>query len=165
MSRVFQWIIIILVLTALGGGYWYWKNARAGQTVAVGSSSDRADFEAPLKTNLELAAGSGIATYARADGADGYATVTDFEGIIRPVKSGEARFVGARRVENTFSSSQAFDNAYWFKLDSATATANQAVAPDGTMTADLIDISSASGTPRIGRDPIPNSSNPMKLVK
>ncbi len=163
MSRVFQWIIIILVLTALGGGYWYWKNARAGQTVAVGSSSDRADFEAPLKTNLELAAGSGIATYARADGADGYATVTDFEGIIRPVKSGEARFVGARRVENTFSSSQAFDNAYWFKLDSATATANQAVAPDGTMTADLIDISSASGTPRIGRDPIPNSSNPNRV--
>lgn len=39
MSRVFQWIIIILVLSALGGGYWYWKNARAGvaqQSVPIG---------------------------------------------------------------------------------------------------------------------------------
>ena len=39
-------------------------------------------------------------TYARTDSTEYVATVTDFEGIIRSVKNGEARFSGARRVEN-----------------------------------------------------------------
>lgn len=45
-------------------------------------------------------------TFSRSDSTDYTATVTDFEGIIRYVKSGEARFQGARRVENLVSYSE-----------------------------------------------------------
>jgi hypothetical protein len=41
--------------------------------------------------------------------------------------------------------SQEFDNAAWFKT-LCTVTANQAIAPDGSLTADLITDTSASGT-------------------
>src|SRR3989339_628048 len=95
LSRVFQYVAIISLFAVIGGGYWYWKNARAAQTV----TDNRPSFEAPLTHDLNLTAGQGIATYSRADGADRRATVTDFEGLIRPVKNGEARFEGARRVE------------------------------------------------------------------
>jgi hypothetical protein len=53
-------------------------------------------FSAPLKTHLLLDRGVGIPTYTRASTA----TVTDFEGLLKTAKSGEARFEGARRVEN-----------------------------------------------------------------
>jgi hypothetical protein len=62
--------------------------------------SDNPSFQADLKNTLDLQAGVGKPTFTRADGADRRATVTDFEGLIKPVKSGEARFEGARRVEN-----------------------------------------------------------------
>jgi len=101
--RVFQYVGIILMCALFGGGYWYWQN-----TQAAGIMTDsRPDFEAPLMTSLDLQEGTGIATYSRADGADRRATVTDFEGLIRPVKNGEARFEGARRVENLNPKSEA----------------------------------------------------------
>lgn len=53
-------------------------------------------FSAPLLTSLILAAGVGLPTYSRAT----IATVTDWEGIVRQVAIGEARFSGARRVQN-----------------------------------------------------------------
>lgn len=53
-------------------------------------------FSAPLLTSLILAAGVGLPTYSRAT----IATVTDWEGVVRQVASGEARFSGARRVQN-----------------------------------------------------------------
>lgn len=109
LSRTFQYLGIMLIVVAMGGGYWYWKQARAAQTV----TDNRPSFEAPLTTGLDLAAGQGIATYSRADGADRRATVTDFEGRIIPVKQNEARFEGARRVENLFSYSNDFSNAAW----------------------------------------------------
>ena len=108
-SRIIQYGVIILITATVGGGYWYWKNVQAAQTV----TDNRPSFEAPLTHDLNLSAGQGIATYSRADGADRRATVTDFEGRIIPVKQNEARFEGARRVENLFSYSNDFSNAAW----------------------------------------------------
>lgn len=53
-------------------------------------------FFAPLLTSLVLSKGIGDPTFTRATTA----TVTDFEGLMKTAKSGEARFEGARRVEN-----------------------------------------------------------------
>jgi hypothetical protein len=49
---------------------------------------------------------------------------------------------GART--NLAERSNEFDDAAWVKTDGATATADQAIAPDGTLTADLLDISAAN---------------------
>jgi hypothetical protein len=126
--RVLQYLLIILIAAAAGGGYWYWKNARAAQQV----TDNRPSFEAPLTTDLNLTAGQGIATYSRADGADRRATVTDFEGLIRPVKAGEARFDGARRVENLVgTTSENFSNAAW-TISSASLSPGIADPSNGT---------------------------------
>ena len=55
-------------------------------------------FAASLKSSLvpETATGSSTPTFTRATAA----TVTDFEGLVKPVISGESRFAGARRVRN-----------------------------------------------------------------
>lgn len=138
--RVFQYVGIILICALFGGGYWYWQN-----TQAAGIMTDsRPDFEAPLMTSLDLQEGTGIATYSRADGADRRATVTDFEGLIRPVKNGEARFEGARRVENLIAYSEAFNHATWSKV-SITVTSDSVMAPDGSTTADLLTTGGAAG--------------------
>ncbi|MBI2439308.1 MAG: hypothetical protein HYV45_01755 [Candidatus Moranbacteria bacterium] len=146
LHRTFQYSIIILICVAFLG-YWYWQKTRAAQTVG----DDRPSFEAPLTTSLDLIRGMGVATFSRADGADRRATVTDFENLIRPVKSGEARFEGARRVENFISYSETFDNAAWGKQGSVSVTANQATAPDGSLAADLISIGSYASGDAIGR--------------
>ena len=65
------------------------------------SSVNKPNFFAPLKSSLSPQRGTGSATFTRATSA----TVTDFEGIIKTVKSGEARFEGARRVENLLTPS------------------------------------------------------------
>lgn len=91
------------------------------------------DFFILLTSSLALSRGVGSPTFTR----NTTATVTDFEGVIRQAKSGEARLEGARRVENLLSYSQEFDNAAWLK-NNATVTANAATAPDGTMTADKL---------------------------
>lgn len=102
-------MVIIVLCTLAGGGYWYWKQARAGQQV----TDNRPSFEAPLTSSLELSAGQGTATYSRSDGADHRATLTDFEGIIRSAKDGEARFEGVRRVENLLLKSETYDGTSW----------------------------------------------------
>ena len=49
-------------------------------------------------------------------------TTVDFEGLVRPILSGEARFRGLRRVENgVATTSEDFSNAAWTKI-SATIT-------------------------------------------
>lgn len=55
-----------------------------------------ASFFAPLTSNLTLSKGTGSITSSRASTA----TVQDFEGLTKLCKAGEARFNGARRVEN-----------------------------------------------------------------
>lgn len=57
-------------------------------------------LRAPLTTSIVPSIGPAL-TFARATTA----TTVDFEGLIRPVKSGEARFYGARRVENLLTNS------------------------------------------------------------
>lgn len=46
--------------------------------------------------------------------------------------------------QNRLTYSEQFDNVAWTKQASVTTTANQAVAPDGTQTADLVDVTSAA---------------------
>ncbi|MFA6161788.1 MAG: hypothetical protein WC766_06530, partial [Patescibacteria group bacterium] len=91
--------IIILFLVATFGGYYLWQ---FGIYAASTFTADRPSFQADLKNTLDLQAGIGKPTFTRATTA----TVTDFEGLIKKVKSGEARFEGARRVENLFSGSE-----------------------------------------------------------
>lgn len=92
---------------------------------------DYADFFAPLKNSLVLSRGTGDPTFTRATSA----TVTDFEGIIRTVKSGEARFEGARRVENLLTYSEDFSNGIWVKIPSAISsiTSDASLSPIGTL--------------------------------
>lgn len=123
--RVFQYVGIILICALFGGGYWYWQNTQAAGVM----TDSRPDFEAPLMTSLDLQEGTGIATYSRADGADRRATVTDFEGLIRPVKNGEARFEGARRVENLNPKSEA--DSGWTGAGSSPPTVQTSVTYKG----------------------------------
>lgn len=137
LHRTFQYLGIMLVMAVMGGGYWYWKTTRAAQTI----ESDAPSFEAPLTHSLDLARGIGTPTYSRSDGADRRATVTDFEGLIRTVKNGEARFEGARRVENLVTYSEAFDNSVWVGYcgtKNFVANSGDITAPNGTYTAEKI---------------------------
>ncbi len=138
--RTIQYIGILLALGFIAVGYWYFRS-EAAQTVTTGSDTARPDFEAPLTTDLNLTRGSGKPTFTRSDGAHREATVTDFEGLIKPVRDGEARFVGARRVENLLGYTERLDYneaSIWYQLLGATATANTVAAPDGTMTAETV---------------------------
>ena len=75
-------------------------------TNALGSSLDPltafmngSTFYAPLRSSLVLTRGTGSPTFTRAT----VATVVDFEGLVKNCISGEARFTGARRVQNLFA--------------------------------------------------------------
>lgn len=75
-------------------------------TNALGSSLDPltafmngSGFYASLKSSLVLDRGTGSPTFTRAS----VATVVDHEGLVRNCISGEARFTGARRIENLIS--------------------------------------------------------------
>jgi hypothetical protein len=108
-----------------------------GDAGGVGSYS----FLAPLLTSTVLSRGTGTATYTRATTA----SVTDFEGLLKTAKSGETRFVGARRVENLLTYSQEISTTRGYATDSlSTLIINSAIAPDGTMTASTF--SQISGT-------------------
>lgn len=74
-------------------------------------------FNAPLTHNLLLTKGQGVATFTRTTTA----TVADFEGLLKTAKAGEARFEGARRVENLIPAT-------------GTGSASLAVATAKTMT-------------------------------
>ena len=65
------------------------------------------------------------------------ATVTDNDWIIRNCLSGEARFQGARRVQNLYTYSQDISNAVWTAV-SCTKQSNVTTAPDGTITGDRV---------------------------
>jgi hypothetical protein len=94
--RIIQWIAITLILS-VGAGWYYRVKVQGAQTTII---SESPSFQADLKNTLDLQAGVGVPTYSRSDTANYSATVTDFEGLIKPVKNGEARFEVARRVEN-----------------------------------------------------------------
>jgi hypothetical protein len=78
-------------------------------------------FSAPLISSVTaFGKGSTTPTFTRATTA----TITDHEGFVRNVLSGEPRFYGARRIRNQFTFSQDFTNAIWTKnaLTSSTFT-------------------------------------------
>jgi len=75
------------------------------------------------------------------------ATFLDQDSIIRTAAAGEARFTGARRVENLCLQSEDFDTTW---VDTGvTSTADQAANPlDDAVTADLIDSGTADASAR-----------------
>jgi hypothetical protein len=107
-------------------------------------------FSAPL-TNSLLASGKGSTTptFTRATTA----FFKDFEGVLREVQSGEARFQGARRVRNIQTKTEDFtiDGTNWNIFNAGTGSAptttnNYALAPDNTMTAGRLQMTIAAGT-------------------
>ena len=64
---------------------------------------------------------------------------------------------------NRIKWSQDFDNAPWTCLDGAAVTPNQTLAPDGTLTADLINISAMTGS-RISQDITQATSIPLPNI-
>lgn len=90
-------------------------------------------FDLPLRTSIvpAYAAGSATPTFTRASAA----TVVDHEGIVRYCKSGEARFWGARRVENLMWPGQGSEgNSAFTTTGSVTITGDQ-IGPLGTVNA------------------------------
>jgi len=85
-------------------------------------------FSAPLKTTLVPDKGFDSASFTRASAA----TVSDFEGITKGCNISEARFVGARRVENLISYSEDVSNNYWVKEHGVIS--NSTVTLDGLPT-------------------------------
>jgi hypothetical protein len=59
------------------------------------------------------------------------ATVKDFEGLVREVKSGEARFEGARRVENLITASEDMTNGAYSTENGTHTVAAGSVTFDG----------------------------------
>lgn len=90
-------------------------------------------FFAPLTDSVVPNRSMWPITFSRATAA----TVLDHEWIVRYCLSGEARFQGARRVENLFSYSEDASNAYWNKVRSS-VTANAIAWPSGNLVADLV---------------------------
>jgi hypothetical protein len=86
-------------------------------------------FNAPLTTTLvpSSAKGSGTATFTRATTA----RVQDFEGLLKPVLNGEARFQGARRVQNLHTTSSELLTTGWSNNGTPTKTSDPDV-PAGT---------------------------------
>ena len=85
----------------------------------------------PLKNTLVPTKRTGSATFTRATTG----TIRDQEGLFKTVKSGEARFEGARREANELQKTENFEDAIWLKRIGVSVTDNFALAPDGTMTA------------------------------
>lgn len=117
-------------------------------TAYSGEQIPAPSFVAPLTTNLTArGAGSTVPTFTRATTA----TVTDWESVVRPVLSGEVRFQGARRVANLITFTEDFSNAAWVNNSGGTGsapivTANAGVAPNGSITADRLQLALNGGT-------------------
>jgi len=100
----------------------------------------------PLKNSLAIPVGVGTATFTRASTAS---YIDQYDGLLKIASSGAPRFeADGILIEDTSTNiclqSEVFDNASWVKSASATATADQAVSPDGTTNADLLDISASN---------------------
>lgn len=94
-------------------------------------STDARSFAVQLQSSLlpSRAAGSNTPTFTRATAA----RVLDWEGLLKPVLSGEARFTGARRVENLVkTTSEDFSNAAWNKDATVSVTGGQTDPVGGT---------------------------------
>ena len=85
------------------------------------------EFTSNLTSSLIPSASVWTITYSRATAA----TVQDHEWIVRYAKSGEARFQGARRVENMTAHSKTFTDPTWTKANLLTVTGNAIAWPAG----------------------------------
>lgn len=109
-----------------------------------------ASFYAPLHISIVPAwsVGNGTPTFTRPSTA----TLLDYDGNLKTVLSGEARFSKTRRVRNLLTYTESFSNAAWDKLTSGTGvggltvTDNYGMAPDGTMTATRVQMNIGAGT-------------------
>ena len=86
-----------------------------------------ARFFAPLTDSVVPNRSIWPITFSRSSGA----TVLDHEWIVRYCLSGEARFQGARRVENMTAHSKTFTNPTWTKANLLTVTGNAIAWPAG----------------------------------
>ena len=84
-------------------------------------------FFAPLTDSVVPNRSIWPITFSRATAA----TVLDHEWVVRYAKSGEARFQGARRVENMTAYSKTFTNPTWTKANLLTVTGNAIAWPAG----------------------------------
>lgn len=107
-------------------------------------------FVAQLQNTLILTTAGGVATPSYSVSAStGF--VVDWEAVYRRVLANEARFFGARRVQNLVSGhSQDFTNASWDKLNAGTGsaptvTANFATDPLGGSTASRLQLNKGAG--------------------
>lgn len=100
LLRTFQILFLVLVVCIAG------TSVVDAATINV---SVNPTFRADLINTLKLQEGTGNPTFTRATTA----TVQDFEGLIKNVKSGEARFVGARRVQNLLSTNTEGGTSTW----------------------------------------------------
>ena len=94
-----------------------------------------------------IATGSGTPTYTRST----VATVTDFEGLVKNVLSGEARFMGARRVRNLLISNSE-NISSWTTVGSVTINSATSVSFDATGSGNLIRASLVSAWSIAGGD-------------
>ena len=97
------------------------------------------ELYAPLTHSIIPTRSVGSVTYSRAT----IATVTDHEWVIRNCISGEARFLGARRVQNLHTYSEDITNVVW-NATSCTKAKDAWTAPDGTNTAWLVTSAAAT---------------------
>jgi len=91
-------------------------------------------FDLPLQTTLvpNSSSGSATPTFTRATTA----YVQDFEGLLKPVLSGEARMRGSRRVRNRLGFTEALTNGYWVTV-TMTVTAGISDPRGGTAAATM----------------------------
>ncbi len=119
----------------------FWNSDSAGLSPLYFS-----ELYAPLTHSLVLERGTGSPTFTRAD-ATNCATFRDWEGVLKTVPSGCARFEGARMVRNYITgSSENLANAAWAKTaagDTVTGgitdvpsgkAQSTRITPDGTTT-------------------------------
>jgi len=85
------------------------------------------DFNLPLIASIEPTIGDTTTTFSRSTTA----TVVDFEGVVHTTQINEARFPGARRVENRLTDSSNLLN--WSSAVNITDTGETIEAPDGSI--------------------------------
>lgn len=86
---------------------------------AIGAALSGGGWSPLSRYLLQTAANATGYSFSRAT----VASVTDHEGLVRPVSSGEIRFVGTKRVQNLVPASADLTAASWTKVGGTTATA------------------------------------------
>ena len=100
---------------------------------------DSSAFYAPRTSSITQSRGTGNPTYTGATAK----YVTDFEGLLKLVPSGAARFSGARVVRNLLTNTEALDNVSWTKTNVTVGTGVS--DPDGGTTAFTITATAGNG--------------------